>query len=208
MVKLLSVVVALLVAVAPASAAVPKRHRICGPKAAKTVARTERLRVYAVRARYGVIEYVCSRYSKRRWELTGTHYDDEDDCFSSQGCTARTQLLVAGRWVLEVIRHDGNHSYAWIHLRAAGARRYAATTTVDRVDHAVLRRDGGVAWIESYFRPERSPGRVVARFGGCGERLLDEGDDIDPASLRLGGDGVTWGDAGGLQTASLCPPGR
>lgn len=196
LVAALAALLALATAAAPAEAA--KRHPICGPAAAKTVKKTDRLRVYAVRGRYGVTEYVCSRYSKRIWELTDPW--SEDDVCGSQGCGyQRMRLLVAGRWVLQVIAFDGPDLSYFVELRAAGARRHSWFAGMDFVHDAVLHRDGGAAWIA-----QRGDRTVVERAGGCGPDDLDEGPGIAPTSLVLDGDQVTWTEDGVSRAAALC----
>ena len=204
----LLLVLLIALAAAPDAPAAARQHPICGPAKARTVAKTHRLRVYSVPGRYGWrIEYVCSKYSKRRWALEGVS-DEDDDCGSSQGCSGRTRLLVAGRWVLEVITHSGNDTYSWIYLRAAGARSDAAFTRVDHLDDIVLHPGGGVAWIatnhQSYDPPVSRT--FVGRFDGCGETTLDEGDDIESKSLALAGEQATWLRGGAAKTGELCPP--
>ena len=198
MAKLLPTLTLVLALAAAAPAHAAKRHPICGPATAKTVKKTDRLRVYAVRERFGVTEYVCSRYSKRVWALTDP-WSEDDEC-GSQGCGyQRMRLLVAGRWVLQVVAISTRDLTYFVELRAAGARRHSWMAWMDFTHDAVLHRDGGAAWIGT--RGDRT---VVERAGGCGTDDLDEGAGIAPTSLALDGDRVTWTKDGAPRTAELC----
>jgi hypothetical protein len=198
MAKLLPAVLVVVALASASPAGAAERHPICGPTAAKTVKKTDRLRVYAVRGRYGVSEYVCSRHSKRVWELTEP-YSEDDEC-GSQGCGyQRMRLLVAGRWVLQVIAFDGPDLRYFVELRAAGARRPSWFAGMDFAHDAVLHPGGGAAWIAT-----RNGRTTVERAAGCGPSELDEGAGIARTSLALDGDRVTWTGNGEPRAAELC----
>src|SRR4051812_25860391 len=132
-------------ALAPHGAAASPRP-VCGPKSARTVVATDRLRVF----RRGADDVVCSRYSHRRWKL----YRRPPCDGGSEGCDGRTLLAVAGRWVVQVSQHDGggSGSSGRVNLRAAGARKSAMTHGVDngraRAIAPAPDRPGAGAWPE------------------------------------------------------------
>jgi hypothetical protein len=81
---------------------------------------------------------------------------------------------------------------------------HAAATVADRqhdvVRALVLRPNGAVAWIG-----EDVPAAIfeVHALGAAGDRVLDSGRGIDPASLRLAGDLLSWTSGGAARTATL-----
>lgn len=195
---------ALLAPAAPAGAAAAKRHPICGPAKARTIEKTSRLRVYSLPSRYGGrTDYVCSRYSRRVWELDDPY--PKGACYSSQGCRGRTKLLVADRWVLEVSEYHGADDYVYITLRAAGARRPAAYTVVAFLHEVVLDATGAAVWIADRWNSDAGPyARRIVVEEACGLGQLDEGPGIDVNSLRVEGDEVVWTNAGERRSAVLC----
>ena len=194
--------IALLLALSwPAQA--PAARPVCGPKAAKTIVENERLRIYK---RNGS-EVVCSRYSSRRWSLWWKL--DEDEVCGSQGCgPGRTKLMVAGRWVLQVIYSDGGQGrpYRDVIVRAAGARHEAVHVRVDGLYDVLLRRSGETAFIARTFDSFLDPvGRLTVERRGCEPTTLDEGPEIDPRSLRYVDGRLSWLNAGAERTAPACP---
>lgn len=187
----------------PAHPSEARSRPVCGPKAARTVVATERLRIF----RRDTDEVVCSRYSRRRWSLDPR--PDQDQCdYSSQGCDGRTHLAVAGRWVLQVTQHlgGGSGSDGTLTLRAAGARiartTYAFEAWRTSIVTARLDSRGAVAWIERPDGPD--PFRVI-RGGHCDPETLDHGQNIDARSLRIVGGVIRWNNGSDQKSAPACP---
>lgn len=186
--------------VVPADA---RSRPVCGPKAARTVVATYRLRVFR---REGA-DVVCSRYSRRVWSLDAR--PDQDQCdFSSQGCHGRTHLAVAGRWVAQVTQHlgGGSGSDGSLSLRAAGARKARMTYSFEafrtEIVTARVNRFGAVAWIE---QPD-GPAPLRVRSGGSCEPLtLDQGENVVPESLRIAGGSIRWVNGSDERSAPTCP---
>jgi hypothetical protein len=177
---------------------------VCGPKSARTVVATDRLRVF----RRGADDVVCSRYSHRRWKL----YRRPPCDGGSEGCDGRTLLAVAGRWVVQVSQHDGggSGSSGRVNLRAAGARKSAMTYGFDNgrssVIAAALDRRGAVAWTEGPF-PYAVAGSTytIRRGGGCPPSVVQVADTIDPDSLRLAAGAIRWTQGDEDPSAPSCP---
>jgi hypothetical protein len=69
----------------------------------------------------------------------------------------------------------------------------------------VIKPDGAVAWIARMSslgggHPEL---QVLAANAGASARLLDSGDGVAPASLRLHGSRLTWKHGGQVRSATL-----
>jgi hypothetical protein len=179
---------------------------ICGPKSAKTVKKTDRLRVF----RSGEDQVVCSRYSRRTWKLNPPPFQPECDN-SSQGCYGRTGLVVAGRWVAQVMQHVGGGagSNGYVILRAAGTSRAAASYSVESASYIMdtqLDRRGSVAWIEGRASAEPFDWTYrVRRAGGCDPTTLDEGKEIVRNSLRIRASAIEWQNATDARSAPACP---
>jgi hypothetical protein len=188
-------------ALSVAAGAASEGRVVCGPAMAKTLKKTERLRVF----RRGGRAFVCSRYSSRVWELE--QRPDADDCrYSSQGCRARLHLRVAGRWVVQTYQHfgGGQGDIGWVTLRAAGARRGAFLSATYQPFYAVaLDRYGAIAWVQNHDADPYS--LVLRKGGGCDSTDLDVGNGIDPRSVRIVDGDVHWTHDGQPKTAPACP---
>jgi hypothetical protein len=198
-----AVVVASLLA-APSSG---RARTVCGPKAARTVISTERLRIFRQR----LDEIVCSRYSRRAWTLA-PQADQEQCDYSSQGCEGRTHLAAAGRWVAQISQHlgGGSGSLGQLSLRAAGARRPARTYWLEEIGDAFatvrVDRHGAVAWVErSEATKVRGPIYRVRQSGICDPMTLDEGAVIDKDSLSIDAGQIRWSNGSESRTAPSCP---
>jgi hypothetical protein len=66
----------------------------------------------------------------------------------------------------------------------------------------VLSRAGDVAWMLGYD-PEHGAQRVVGAHDSCGTRTLDEAPYLNPDSLRIHGDVVSWKRGDGVQQAQF-----
>ena len=202
---LLAAVVAAALPADGADGAATRSRPVCGPKAARTVVATDRLRIF----RRGKDDIVCSRYSSRRWRL---YRRPPARCGGSRGCDGRMLLAVAGRWVVQVRQHDGRGSgdRGRLSLRAAGARRAAMTYGFDNagtsVIAAALDRRGAVAWLEGPF-PYAVAGSTytIKRGGSCPPTTVAAAQTIDPDSLRLASGAVRWTDGDEEPSAPSCP---
>jgi hypothetical protein len=88
---------------------------------------------------------------------------------------------------------------AVVNLRTGQGHRAASTPARDRA--LVLTSSGAIAWISCPSRDCVS-GEVRA-YDSRGERVLDSGKGIDPASLRLDASTVSWTRTGMRQSAAL-----
>lgn len=87
-------------------------------------------------------------------------------------------------------------------LAAAGpSRRPESFTTVAAI---VVRAAGQVGWIATVSAIGQRRARYeVHRAGSSGAALLDSGARIDPRSLRLRGERISWRDGAGTRSATL-----
>jgi hypothetical protein len=84
-------------------------------------------------------------------------------------------------------------------LRHRGA--IAGNTQHNVVRALVLRANGAVAWIGEDLTATSYEVRAVEAGGA--DRLLDSGTAVDPTSLRLAGDRLSWVSGGAARTATL-----
>jgi hypothetical protein len=209
------VLAALLVAVVTAVGAVTdagarKRHK-CPARQGHTLARTDHARVWMVGDTESGAEYFgCLRANGRVRRLSGT-----DGCFHTCDTVARPVRL-KGRFVAWV--HEASFSYGGgapsnesqaVEVYALKTGRQVLTTQVYFAESAdsgtrvtgaplaglLLDPHGTVAFLS---------GSTLRRMsiGDSGPSAIDSG-AIDPKSLRLAGELLTWTNAGQAKSASL-----
>jgi hypothetical protein len=78
-------------------------------------------------------------------------------------------------------------------------------TGPQRIDKAVVRATGDVAWADSTPQPDGSMlVRIARKNRAAGSpTILDRGSAIDPQSLHLDGTHITWTDNGSPKSARL-----
>jgi hypothetical protein len=178
----------------------------CGPPEARTIVRTDVVRVY-LRSESAV---VCTR-GRPPWVL-GNH-----SCYgSSSGCAAVGAIAAAGRYVAYDRFVDGggqHYQLSTVAVRDAVTRRLVTTsrrgeigTLQARVWGLVVGRRGHAAWLwETQRDRDRSITREVRRSRGCGPQVLDSGLEIERGTLRLRDSELSWLKAGLPQKQVLCP---
>ena len=216
--RLAPIALALLLLAAPARAAEPiDGCRI--PDAATVEAVGGRLVVWstAFRDRYGDVttrHVACRRSSGARVTVIET-YDDGIDRF------AATRFAVAGdrvAYASELLDHYGTQ-FLSVEVFDARRRRLARRVYagVDlpfgdalraSIDALVVTRSGSVAYVKRRSSDRDYNGRVVSRVAlratdATGGRLLDKGEGIDPASVRLRGATLSWTNDGERRSSAL-----
>lgn len=173
---------------APAAAApLPTAKLPCVPKKsdkrATVVTRTAKAVVFERRGRV----FACWRPTKKVWVLgRGVPVSDVAGERLAYGAGGTVRLLVLS---------SGEPSDVAPAIETGGAVSAAKVTDV------VLRADGAIAWIGE----GRSGGALVRQVRQVGG-LLGTGDGIDPVSLELKGDRVTWKQSGIDRSAPLTLP--
>lgn len=215
---LAAALVALLLAAAPTHAA-ERFGRCAVPERATVGAVGGRLVVWSVEFadRWGdVIRRVtaCRRTSGARVRVIEGFQDEQ---YSDEF----TGFAVAGRYVALVdFSHGRNAAHATAVVvfdayRARTVRREVAgfnppfgDSGFTTVPALALARSGAVAYVVRHAEDRDHGGHPRERVGlraldAAGRRLLDKGDGIDPASLRLDGAVVSWTNAGEPRSATL-----
>jgi hypothetical protein len=195
----LSIVLALVLAVAPAADAAKQRK--C-PSPRGSVVANEKLVVYSNRDS----ELVgCSYRTGRRFRLPVTE----------PGVDGYGPWAVAGRFV--AFRHTAAcgvcvDENSFVHVFDSVSRRerfwrldFDDDGVVANVTDIDVNRNGRVAWI---LRNRRAPEDIQVQTEGATETptVLDSGADIAPRSLAISGSTVYWTKAGVPQSAELSPP--
>lgn len=189
--------------VAPASA--------CSPRGTRTVLETRELRVFRHRAQGGTEIEACL-FAKGEWEFIG----DDLQLLRPPALAAASPLLAyvqqdcdAESCVTSLIVNDlRNPNGDGIYRQAPSGRR-----ANDTVGSVVLRPNGAVGWISCAMAQSaegtlcRKAGRsaVVWRWNASADRpqRIASGLRIEPGSLRLDGQMMTWLDQGKRQRARL-----
>jgi hypothetical protein len=171
------------------------RSRASECSGGRTLARTVGVRVFTKHVNRSDPVFVCARESRRSLRIGDRDPDTP---------AAVDSFVIAGTMV-------GFHRYACdrgglcrMHVVVVNARK---RTTVHRsaamegfLRSLVLAPSGSVAWIRaSGLADQLSVGVIDA----SGERLIDQGPDIDPGSLALGTGHLYWLDGGQPQAAQL-----
>jgi hypothetical protein len=154
----------------------------------------------------------CWRSTGRRVTVARFAWDYlEQDTISS--------IHVAGRFVGYVFtfrdHYGGQHVRAYSYDVRDRTQRWGTTISdydaplgegeTSRVRAFVLAKDGAFAYLARYTTyPDGTHAvRFFARDGAGSDRLLDEGAGIDPASVSLHGQRVTWTHSGVQHSATL-----
>ncbi|HET6868067.1 MAG TPA: hypothetical protein VFH80_19295 [Solirubrobacteraceae bacterium] len=174
----------------------------CGPASARTLVGDGRVRVYVLHQ----VVYGCSVARGRSFRLghasralaesrvgpVAVAGDVAGYGLQSFGVDTVTATIVVRRLT------DGTEVKELRATRAVGAEAFQSIGSV-----AVL-ASGAVAWIgsEHSIVGHRSAIEVHAAGAG-GDRVLDSGANVDPASLRLHGSRLSWVDGGATRHATL-----
>jgi len=174
----------------------------CGPASARTLAGNGRVRVYALRQ----VVYGCSAAGGRSFRLghvTRALAESRVGPVAVGGDLAAYGLQSFGVDTVQasvVVRRltDGTQ------LKRLGATRAVGAEAFQSIGSVVVNASGAVAWIgsEHSIVGHRSAIEVHADDAG-GDRVLDSGPNIDPASLRLHGSQLSWADGGATRHAAL-----
>jgi hypothetical protein len=216
--RLAVTVLALLLPAAPARAAEPIGEcRI--PDSATVEAVGGRLVVWSTSFadRYGDVttrHVACRRSTGSRVRVIET-YDDGIDRFTA------TRFAVAGDRVAYADEFLDHYGTQFLSIAVFDARRRRVVRRVEvgvdrpfaeplraSIDVLVVTRAGGIAYVKRRSSDRDENGRVVERVAlratdTAGSRLLDKGEGIDPASVRLSGSTLTWTNAGDSRSATL-----
>ena len=196
---LLALLVVLLVPVS-ANASVP-----CGPRQAKTLAQTERARVFARfpdPVEEGEYTEVYGCFTGRRAVLLAPEGETVID----------RSIRIAGRYV--VFAGTGAYDDASLPGSLSFLRRFDLRRRRVRVLHGtglftnffdvVLKRNGSTAWIsEDQRQDETYEPPSVWRLDSNGRRRLDSGDGIERESLTRRGSTIYWRRDGRVVSAPL-----
>ena len=174
----------------------------CGPAGATTLAADGRARIYVV----DQIVYGCSASGHRSFRLGHANRvfaqarvgpaavagDVAAYGLANFGVDTVTASVVVRRLT------DGAQLEALPATRAHGAESFESVGSV------VVMPDGTVAWIGSLHSiiGHRSA-TEVHEANSAGDRVLDSGLGIDPTSLRLRGDALSWVNGGVTRHATL-----
>ena len=189
----------LLAANSPGSAAAGTR---CGPASAKTLAGDSRVRVYVLHQ----VVYGCSVARGRSFRLgraARALSESRVGPVAVAGDLAAYGLQSFGvdtTRTLVVVRRltDGTQVKELSATRAVGPEAFQSIGSV------AVNASGAVAWIGSeHSIVGHSSATEVLIDGAGGERVLDSGPNIDPASLRLHGSRLSWVDGGATRHATL-----
>jgi hypothetical protein len=189
----------------------------CSPANARTVVENASVRVLRYSKHdpsYGGGAVSCELATGNTIEL--------DDPLEGDIMFSRPAIAVAGSTVAygaSVNNADGESS---TYVRVINARdSYSSAREFEtqlKVGSVVARERGAVAWISCEVRFDDSPpasrspectrtgaaiDRVYRASGGGRPRLLDKGRNIDPESLKLTGDRLTWRAGGRTRAARL-----
>jgi hypothetical protein len=174
----------------------------CGPASARTLAGDGRVRVYALHQ----IVYGCSVARGRSFRLghaARALAESRVGPVAVGGDLAAYGLQSFGVDTVStsvVVRRltDGTQVKSLRATRAVGAEAFQSVGSV------VVIADGAVAWIGSeHSIVGHSSAIEVHAAGAGGDRVLDSGPNIDPASLRLHGARLSWVDGGATRHATL-----
>jgi hypothetical protein len=175
----------------------------CGPASAKTLAGNGRVRVYVTHEDV----YGCSVARGRSFHLGhGMRAIDQPQVgpVTVAGNLAGYGLVSFGVDTVRasvVVRRltDGAE------LRNLPALRAVAAESFQSIGSLVLAPGGAVAWIGAESSIGGRHGHVIEVHAAAagGDRVLDSGSRIDPASLRLHGSTLTWTNGGTARHAAL-----
>jgi hypothetical protein len=175
----------------------------------KTIAQTAGVRLYRVGNPDGTAEpkyFLCSSKTGHSYRVDGT---DPEDYVSKKIAVAGNEALVA------VIGHAGEDLgtlHPTVLNLATGQKRSFNTSAEDfstlKLTALAVNAQGAAAWVYEQFPLDPGEGirqRQVQKGDANGAAVLDDGLGIDPSSLKLTGDTLTWTDSGQQKTATLTP---
>jgi hypothetical protein len=174
----------------------------CGPASAKTLASDSRVRVYVLHQ----VVYGCSVARGRSFRLGRA---ERALSHSRVGPVAVAGDLAA--YGLQSFGVDTVSASVVVRrltdgaqVKQLGATRAVGAEAFQSIGSVVVNASGAVAWIgaEHSIVGHRSAIEVHADGSG-GDRVLDSGPNIDPASLRLHGSQLSWADGGATRHATL-----
>jgi hypothetical protein len=174
----------------------------CGPAGAKTLAGNGRVRVYAL---HGVV-YGCSVARGRSFRLGNVSRSLAESRvapvavggeFAAYGLESFGVDTVSASVIVRRLT-DGTEVKELRATRAVGAEAFESIGSV------AVRANGAVAWIGTEHSIVGHGSAIEVHAAGAGgDRVLDSGSRIDPASLRLHGSRLSWVDGGATRHAVL-----
>lgn len=183
----------------------------CGPAHAKTLAENNQIRLYEVdtsrtRRDRGMFVFACMRSSGQRRRL-GPIRQDEWYAFMPGPFVLAAQW--AGGIELRQIGQDTQRIFGTTRnlpmglgtrcLIGGGSR----PGEVPKVKRLLIDNKGSLVWAATRVATEGGFTSVIGVCESTGARVLDSGEAIDFASLRLSGSTLTWTNSGARQTARL-----
>ena len=178
----------------------------CAPRGAETVLRTARVEL--------VHRTDERRDEERTWGCMAPRWKRflilADPCLSDHGCLGLPpHLVAAGKYVgfqaPGCLRSECGSTVGVVSLRT-GRRSETPNTGFGSTGPVVTTR-GTIAWVDVGEYPQGgrfAPGkRVRAMAFGGPVATLDEGEEIEPESLALGGSTLYWTKAGAPRSAGL-----
>jgi hypothetical protein len=89
-------------------------------------------------------------------------------------------------------------------LKELRATRAVGAESFESIGSVVVMASGTVAWIGSEHSIVGHQSAIEVHAAGTGgDRVLDSGPNVDPASLRLHGSRLSWSDGGATRHATL-----
>jgi|tagenome__1003787_1003787.scaffolds.fasta_scaffold20867710_2 hypothetical protein len=199
----------------------PRTAHACDAARSRTIAETQRVRVYAVRAPFSGFNVRACWKPTGRSMAVGQRYGCVDE-----GCGGVRTFRIAGAFVAFERSNqdkDAGSSYrvvvvdVWHRRQVRSAPTGALTPEqaeppdrvgerhegIGPVTDLALRPNGSVAWIARDLDSGSPPAFQVHRADRHGRALLATATDIDSRSLRAADHRITWTQAGDRRSASL-----
>jgi hypothetical protein len=174
----------------------------CGPASARTLAGDSRVRVYVLHQ----VVYGCSVARGRSFRLGRAERALSESRVGPVAVAGNVAAYGLQSFGVDTVRAsvvvrrltDGAQ------VKQLGATRAVGAEAFESIGSVVVNASGAVAWIgsEHSIVGHRSAIEVHADGAG-GDRVLDSGLNIDPASLRLHGSQLSWVDGRATRHATL-----
>ena len=181
----------------------------CAARGEKLIAQTPTARLYRVGDPASTREvryFICGRSNGHRYRVDG---NDPEDYVSKRIATNGNYVLFA------VIGHAGEDLgtlQPTVLNVDTGHRRAYHTSAEDfstlKLTALAVNARGAAAWVYEQFPLDEGEGirqRQVQKGDANGFAVLDDSLGIDPATLALHGDTLTWTDGGQPKAATLTP---
>jgi hypothetical protein len=201
-------------------------HGSCSPAGTQTLAGDGIRRVYRQRYVYdpvvraggygnGYAIYGCDRRTQRHWFLAGDDRSsglaDAYSCSEHFGFDGSPVLVghLAALVLRDVCQAGGVQVIRIVDLDTGAVVLDAvppiapgdSNVQISQLQSLVVAPTGSAAWIVKRFQTQLC--QVIAEIPHGPKTLLDQGDQIDPNSLRLDGSTVSWSNNGETKTATL-----